>query len=77
MGHFLFLFLLSTAALADKVCDVTKFGAKGDNATKDTAAINAAISACKGGGEIFLPSPGRYLAGSFNLTDNQVLVSSS
>ena len=71
------LILLPAVALAaDKVCDVTKFGAKGDNATKDTAAINAAISACKGGGEILLPPPGRYLSGPFNLTDNQVLVSS-
>ena len=56
-----------------KLCDVTKFGAKGDNKTSDTAAIVAAVAACKGGGEVRLPAPGTFLTGAFNLTDNQVL----
>ena len=56
-----------------KHCDVTKFGAKGDNRTFDTAAIAAAVAACTGGGEVRLPSPGVYLTAPFNLTSNQVL----
>lgn len=46
---------------------------QGDNHTKDTGAINAAINACTGGGVILLPAPGRYLSGPFNFTDNQQL----
>ena len=47
-----------------KVCDVTAFGAKGDNTTKDTTAIKAAVAACHGGGEIRFPAPGKYLTGA-------------
>ena len=71
----LLVLLLSPAAIATggwKLCDVTKFGAKGDNKTSDTAAV-AAVAACKGGGEVRLPAPGTFLTGAFNLTDNQVL----
>ena len=46
-----------------RVCDVSTHGAKGDNRTKDTAAIVAAVAACKGGGVILLPAPGLYLTG--------------
>ena len=49
-----------TKIIPPKVCDVTKFGAKGDNRTKDTAALNAAIAACAGGGTVLLPAPGKY-----------------
>src|SRR5260370_32359133 len=47
---------------------VSDFGARGDGATLDTAAINAAIEACstKGGGQVFFP-PGRYLSGPVHL----------
>eukprot|EP01047_Picozoa_sp_COSAG01_P103133 COSAG01_NODE_32629_length_578_cov_0.822547_2_plen_115_part_01 len=56
-----------------KVCDVTKFGAKGDNRTKDTAALKAAITACSGGGTVLLRAPGKYLTAPFNLSSHQVL----
>ena len=65
------LLLDGRATLASaRVCDVTEHGAKGDNSTSDTAAIRAAIEACRGGGEVFLPAPGKYLTGPLNLTSN-------
>ena len=68
---FLALLLDGRATLASaRVCDVTEHGAKGDNSTSDTAAIRAAIEACRGGGEVFLPAPGKYLTGPLNLTSN-------
>lgn len=68
------LLLLSTdAAAAWQVCDVRQHGAKGDNRTKDTAAIKAAIEECRTGGEILLSAPGLYLTGALNLTSNQLL----
>src|SRR5258707_15870948 len=47
---------------------IRDFGARGDGATLDTTAINAAIEACatKGGGQVLFP-PGRYLSGSVHL----------
>ena len=56
------------------VCNVLQFGAKGDNRTKDTHALVAAVKACSGGGDVLLPAPGLYLTGAFNLTSNQRLV---
>lgn len=52
------------------ICDVTKYGARGDGVSKDTKAITKAILACHGGGRVYLPSPGKYLSGPINLTDN-------
>jgi hypothetical protein len=68
----------SSAAFAEaqhtgKVCDVTQYGAKGDGKTLDSAAIVAAVGDCgKSGGQVVLPSPGRYLSAPFNLTSNLV-----
>lgn len=66
--------LVGSAAMPWKVCNIRTYGAKGDNATYDTAAFKSAIAACNGGGEILLPCPGVYLTGPINLTDNQALV---
>jgi polygalacturonase len=54
-----------------RVCDVTKFGAVGDNVTEDTAAITAAIAHCagQGGGMVLLPAPGRYLSRPLTIGD--------
>ena len=46
---------------------MTTFGARGDNVTEDTAALQAALSACSPGTTV-LPAPGRYLSRSLNLT---------
>jgi polygalacturonase len=55
--------------------DVRTFGARGDGATPDTAAINAAIEAAAqgGGGTVRFP-PGRYLSFSIRLRSNVALV---
>ena len=62
------LVFYSLACMATgRVFDVRGFGARGDGATKDTAAIQAAIdAAAKAGGEVLLP-PGTYLSGSVYL----------
>lgn len=54
--------------------DVRAFGAKGDGATVDTEAINAAIRAAHaaGGGEVVLPA-GRWLSFSIRLLSGVVL----
>ena len=55
-------------AQAGQIFDVSKFGAKGDGAVLDTAAIQSAIDAANkaGGGMVLLPA-GRYLSGSLVL----------
>jgi polygalacturonase len=55
--------------------DVRAFGALGDGATVDSAAINAAIEAAAqaGGGTVRFP-PGRYLSFSIRLRSNVALV---
>jgi polygalacturonase len=55
--------------------DVRAYGAKGEGATKDTAAIQKAIDACSqaGGGQVQFPE-GRYLTGSLLLKTGVHLV---
>jgi polygalacturonase len=65
----------ASAMAAGKVCDVKKYGAKGDNATKDTAAIQKAIDDCtagKGGGTVEVPA-GTYLIAPILLKSNMTL----
>jgi len=64
------LLVATTAAQAD-VFDVKDFGAKGDHATLDTAAIQAAVDACirSGGGTVRVPK-GDYLCGTVRVGSN-------
>ena len=52
--------------------DVTKYGAKPDGATDNTAAIQKAIDECsaKGGGRVLVPGGGKYVTYTLNLKDN-------
>lgn len=67
------LFGLAAAASlqAASTCDPRAYGAKGDGATKDTAAIQKAIDVCasRGGGTVRL-SPGTYLSAPIVLKSN-------
>ena len=66
------LAFVSMSALG-AVYDVRSFGAKGDGATKDTAAVQCALDACaKTGGKVVVPS-GTYLIGSIYLGDDTEL----
>ena len=75
LGVTLMLRLLcsAVAVAALRTCDVTAFGAKGDNATEDTAALQAALDACTPG-ETVLPAPGKYLSRSLNFTGKSNIV---
>ncbi len=68
------LFIAGAGALQAKTCDVRAFGAKGDGATKDTAAIQSAIDACakKGGGTVHLTA-GTYVSAPIVLKSNITL----
>lgn len=61
-------------ARSSLVLDVREFGARGDGATLETAAIQAAIdrAADAGGGEVLLP-PGVYLSGTIELRSGVTL----
>src|SRR5579884_397849 len=64
------LFFLSAqagVAKAATVCSAKSYGATGNGTTKDTAALQAAINACKGGGTVELTS-GKYLSGSLTIS---------
>ncbi|HWB32994.1 MAG TPA: glycoside hydrolase family 28 protein [Acidobacteriaceae bacterium] len=69
------LALSAAPVLAAKVCDVRKYGAKGDGTTKDTKAIQAAIDACsknKKGGTVKL-SGGTFVSAPLDLKSNITL----
>ena len=62
----------AAAMAAGKICDVKKYGAKGDGATKDTAAIQKAVDECsagKGGGTVVLEA-GTYVSAPILLKSN-------
>jgi polygalacturonase len=65
---------VSTAPAADGRFNVRTFGAKGDGATHDTLAINAAIdaAAAAGGGTVYFPA-GNYLSFSIHLRSHVAL----
>ena len=73
-GVFCSVLLFPLTALAAAPYDVRGYGAKGDGATKDTAAIQSAIDAAarQGGGIVFVP-PGNYLCGTLHLKSNITL----
>jgi polygalacturonase len=62
------------APATGKVFNVRDTGARGDGATKDTAALQKALDACAaaGGGEVLVPA-GHYLTGSLVLGANTTL----
>jgi polygalacturonase len=69
------LVALAAPMFAAKVCDVRKYGAKGDGTTKDTKAIQAAIDDCakqKKGGTVTL-SRGTFLSAPIVLKSNTTL----
>ncbi|POY40558.1 glycoside hydrolase [Flavobacterium alvei] len=64
----LIVFCLSLTAVAQKVYDVKKYGAKGDGKTNDAIAIQKAIDACsKTGGRVLIPAPFTFLTGPFDV----------
>jgi polygalacturonase len=62
---------IATTSFPDATFDVTKFGAKADGKTDNTAAFAAAISACNkaGGGHVVVPS-GTFVTGAVYLKSN-------
>jgi polygalacturonase len=63
-----------TSGAARPILNVRDFGATGDGATKDTAAIQKAVDRCGvlGGGAVLFP-PGTYLSGAIALRSNTTL----
>lgn len=66
--------LAAKVAKGELVINVLDYGAKGDNATDDTAAIQAAIDVAGPGGTAYFP-PGKrfYCATTLNLNNGQIL----
>ena len=67
-----FLLIVASALQAQTIYDVTVYGAKGDGATDDAAAIQQAIDKCSqdGGGRVLLPRNHTFLAGPIELKSN-------
>lgn len=63
---------LAIASFGLRDCNVLDFGAKGDNSTEDTEAVQAAVNNCS---LVWFPAPGKYLIRPINvgLHDNLTL----
>jgi polygalacturonase len=72
--HFLTCCACAAGQPAPGIWDVFAHGAKGDDRTLDTAAIQAAIDACHaaGGGRVYLHN-GRFRSGTLRFKDNVIL----
>jgi polygalacturonase len=72
MQKVIVILLLPYLVGATRVFDVTKYGAKGDGVSYDTAAVRGATTALKaaGGGTLLFPAPGTFLTGAFNISSN-------
>jgi polygalacturonase len=55
-----------------KLYNILNFGAKGDNITNNTKAIQGAINACTTGGTVYIPK-GTFLSGALYLKSNMTL----
>jgi len=67
--------MAGSAMAAGKVCDVKKYGAKGDGTTKDTVAVQKAIDDCtagSGGGTVEVPA-GTYVIAPISLKSHMTL----
>jgi polygalacturonase len=75
-NNILFLFLIGniSTAFSQNVYSITEFGAKGDDATINTIAIQQAIDKCaaEGGGQVYIPR-GIFLSGTITLKSNITL----
>lgn len=61
----------TTVAQLRPTVSVTDYGAKGDNSTSNTAAIQAAIDALTAGGTLYFP-PGTYVCGALTIGNADV-----
>ncbi|GAB2818604.1 glycoside hydrolase family 28 protein [Ferruginibacter profundus] len=67
----IFLIVIITTSVAQKVFNIKNFGAKGDGKTDDALAIQKAIDACtKTGGTVFVPAPYTFMTGPFTVRSN-------
>ncbi|MFI5072905.1 MAG: glycoside hydrolase family 28 protein [Terriglobales bacterium] len=65
------LYRIKPPTFPDRIFDITKFGAIGDNKTENTDAFSRAIAACAnaGGGQVLLPA-GEFLSAAIHLKTN-------
>jgi len=76
LTNFLSIAVFAAVAIARPPAffNIKTYGAQGDGAALDTAAVNKAIDAASaaGGGTVYFP-PGTYVAGSIHLKSNVTL----
>ncbi|MDR6783365.1 exo-poly-alpha-galacturonosidase [Pedobacter africanus] len=64
--------IVKTAALS-KIYNILNFGAKADDSTPDTKAVQKAIDACNSGGTVLVPK-GQFIIGAIFLKSNMTLL---